>query len=201
MKASIEQGYTLIKQKKRCCVPACMYMILERRGLPSFDQEAIGKHIGLVVSKEIAEEEGFKDVEIAEEMPPGGYGTRTNEEEYSLDAFFSKENLPLKSDYYTLDDIEDVPSFIGDNLKDGNDIIVCFRVRHLYHDIDKEEVGDAGHITLISEIEDDKVTLADTHFPEYRMVALEKLMEAIDYHRTDDIYDTPLGGFWVISSK
>lgn len=190
MKASVEPEYFPMVQEPYCCVPACVQMVLLRQELPLYSQEEIGLNLGLVVPEEYTKY--FEEVETGPE-PPSGYGTRINEEEYSLDSFFKKNDLPLRCDFYTCEDIEDIPHFIGENLLQGNDILTCFKVKHLY---DIGEAGDSGHASLIQEIDDETLMLVDPHGL-YQKVRLERFIEAVKVHKKEGIQ---LGGFWVISS-
>lgn len=178
MKAKISPGYKIIDQKPYCCVPACIQMILYRRNLDVIEQEDIGIDLGLVVPKE--EKYNFKNVP-AGRIPKEGYGTRINIKKYSLNEFFKKRNLPLVSMYSAVNDIENVPEYIGQNISLGNDLLVCFR-----------SSNNSGHASLIEEIDDDIVTLVDPE-PKIKKVSSSNLIKSVKEHNQ-------FGGFWLIET-
>ncbi len=183
----IKPAYKRIKQKPYCCVPACMKMILERRKIKNNSQDEIGYELGLIVPKEKADL--FSKVR-AGKKPKAGYGTQVNK--YPINKFFKKYKIQLQEKYFPLSKIKDIKKFIEDNLKQGNDMIVCFdnKVAHGF--------GDYGHVSLIQGIKENAITLVDPSkkMPARCKVALKKLIAAIKKrgvkHRA---------GFWVISEK
>lgn len=188
MKTKIHPSYIAMTQQLYCCVPACVQMVLYRRDLPLLEQEDIGVDLGLRIPPE--EVNNFRNVPTGR-RPPGGWGTRINVKKYSLNTFFKKRNLPLSNTYYSLDDILDVPEFIGDNLSQNNDILICFRYDALYHvDIPY------GHASLIEEIDNSTVTLVDPRQgPKRKKVSVDDLIKSIEKHHKGDMQ---LGGFWLI---
>lgn len=93
MKGS-QKKYRPISQLPYCCVPAILQWILYRRKLDIYDQILIGAELGLRVP------EGFLkyfDNEKIRLFSLGAkeYGTQILEEEYSINKFFEKFNIPL----------------------------------------------------------------------------------------------------------
>lgn len=179
--------YKPIKQKPYCCVPACIFMVLDRRKIKHGSQEEIGRELGLVVPKE--KTHLFIKIRTAKK-PIAGYGTQVNKKKYSINNYFLKNNIKLKEVYYLLEEIKDIKKFIVENLKSGNDLIVCFDSRKLYG------IGDYGHVSLIQNINNNIITLIDPEkdVPNKRKVDLQKLVEAMKRHGKEK-----RGGFWVIS--
>ncbi len=191
MEAFLEPLYELIEQQPWCCVPTCVQMILQRRELSFESQEDIGKELGLVVPED--QLHLFKTIESGPE-PPAGYGTRINEPEFSLDTYFTRHNLPLSCEYVSGSAVENIEEFVVGHLESGNDILTCFRIRHLY---DIKEAGDCGHASLVQGINKDTLILTDPHGIN-RGVDVNKFYESVLAHRKGDL---ELGGFWVISSE
>ncbi|VVB59594.1 Uncharacterised protein [uncultured archaeon] len=187
--ANMEQNpsYKQIKQKPYCCVPACISMVLDRRGIRHGSQEEIGYELGLIVPKEDAHL--FTKVRTGRK-PIAGYGTQVQKKKYSINNYFQKNKIRLKETYYPVEDITDVEKFIIDNLKKGNDLLVCFDNKALYGD------GDFGHVSLIQGINNDIVMLVDPEDARSKDVGLSKLTNAMKAHGRKRS-----GGFWIISQS
>lgn len=181
--------YKPIKQKPYCCVPACISMILDRRKIKHGSQEEIGYELGLIIPKE--EAQFFTKIRIDKE-PIAGHGTQVGKKKYSINNYFLKNKIELKETYYFSEKIKDKKSFIIENLKNNNDLIVCFNNKKLYG------IEDLGHVSLIQDINDDIITLVDPEngVPSKRKVKLQKLIDAIKCHG-----EKRRGGFWVISEE
>ena len=191
MKAKIHPEYIAMTQQPYCCLPTCVQMILYRRGLQLLEQEIIGIDLGLKIPKE--ELHNFENVSIGK-RPPAGWGTRINVKKYNLNGFFKKRGYPLESAYFSVEDIKSVPRFIANNLKQGNDILICFQYGRLYN-VDIKD----GHASLIEEIDDKKIILVDPQAnKKRRIVNFDDLIESIVLHKRRNV---KLGGFWVISKK
>lgn len=162
-------------------------MVLDRRKIKHTSQEEIGYELGLTVPK--------KDVHLFGKVrtgkkPTAGYGTQVDKRRYSINNYFSKKRINLKEKYYSLGKIKNANKFIIDNLKNGNDLIVCFDNRRLYG------VGDGGHVSLIESIKEKIVILIDPEkgVPKRRKVKFSKFLSAVKYHGKKK-----RGGFWIIS--
>jgi len=186
--------YKHIEQQPYCCVPACISMILDRRKIKHRSQEEIGYELGLVVPEDKAH--FFTKVRTCKKII-ASYGTHTRKKEYSVNNYFSKNQIKLKEIYYHPDNIKDIKKFIIQNLQKGNDLIVCFNYRALYRPKDKKPDG-LGHISLIQNINEDIITLIDSEkdAPNKRKIKLEKLICAMKYHGKKN-----KGGFWLIQTK
>ena len=187
MPISQKPFYKPIKQKPYCCVPACIFMVLDRRKIKHGSQEEIGCELGLVVPKGKAQ--FFTKIKTGKK-PIAGYGTQVNKKKYSINNYFFKNNIKLKEAYYLLEEIKDIKKFIVENLKSGNDLIVCFDSKKLYG------IGDYGHVSLIQNINNSIITLIDSenNVPNKRKVNLQKLVDAMKCHGKEK-----RGGFWIIS--
>lgn len=179
--------YILLTQQPYCCVPACLQMILLKRGLPLISQEDIGYDLGLTVPGE--DKKLFRRVR-AGKKPNAGWGTRVGKEIYSINHFFNKNRINLKEEYVFLTRKEEIKGFLKENLG-VNDIIVCFDYKTLYG------IGEnTGHVSIIESLKRNDLTLIDPLYkvPKYRKVSLKKLSKAIEKHGKDK-----RGGFWIIS--
>lgn len=180
--------YSPLNQKRYCCVPTCVCMILDRRGIAHEDQESIGFDLGLIVPEDKANL--FAKVRTGDRLA-SGWGTQVQEERYSLNSYFRKRSILLKESYFFADDISNVSEFIFDNLRKDNGIIVCFNNKSLYGS------GDWGHVSLVQELDSGVVTLVDPEdIPnKIRTVLLDDLVRAMRLHGRQN-----RGGFWIIST-
>ena len=187
MRISQKPPYKPIKQRPYCCVPACVSVILDRRGIKHNSQEEIGYELGLIIPKEKIHL--FIKARIGRK-PVAGYGTQVSKKKYSINNYFLKNKIKLKETYYFPEKIKDTRNFIIENLKSSNDLVVCFNNKKLYGN------GDFGHVSLIQSINNGVIILIDSEksVPDKRKVKLQKLVEAIKYHGKKK-----RGGFWVIS--
>jgi len=188
---SIRPKYVLKRQKPYCCVPTCMQMILQRRRLSVLTQETIGIDLGLTVPAEAAH--NFKNTPSGKQ-PPAGWGTRINLKKYSLNSFFKKRKIPLVCKYFRAERIKNVKKFITTNIKEGNDILICYAYGLLFSNRQQH-----GHANLIEGIHKDKITLVNPKRDKSKRVTVprKQLVLAIVDHKKGK---TPLGGFWVIHS-
>lgn len=184
-----ERRYTPFVQQPYCCVPACLQMVLYRRGIPLLSQEEIGHELGLTVPKEYQ-----KILPLARKgkKPSSGWGTQIQNPKYTLNNFFKKRNIPLKETYYPTLSKTKARTFIRVQIKKGNDILVCFNYNKLYQDEGQ------GHVSVIEALNGDYITIVEpiSRFPKFRKVEFDKLIESINFHGEKN-----RGGFWVISKR
>lgn len=194
MKAKLEPPYTTLTQQPFCCVPACIQMVLYRRGLSLLEQEEIGIDLGLTVPLENGGL--FENVPTLTKPPTdtGDWGTRINIKKYDLNSFFKKRGFHLRSTYVHQDKIKEVPFFIASNLEQRNDILTCFRYGTLYN-----ENVPHGHGSLIEKINGTQITLVEPMADlKRKSVSVDKLIEAIIANQEKN---HAYGGFWVIQSE
>lgn len=193
MKTRHNSPYKWIRQKPYCCVPACLSMVLDRRKIEHGSQEQIGYELGLTVPP--GKEHLFNNVRVSDTPPTdAGYGTQVGNEQYSINNYFMNNNINLKETYYTLEGISNVKEFIFENIKENNDIIVCFNIKIIYED------EDYGHVCILESLDGDSITLVDSDTDKEDkqrvIVKLSQLIEAIIIHSQKN-----RGGFWVISER
>jgi hypothetical protein len=185
----IKPDYDLIKEKEYCCVPAVLQMIQKRRGIAYSSQDEIGCQLGLIVPPE--KEYLFSKVRVGKK-PRAGWGTQISKEEFSITNYFQRNSIPLKITIHTIKEIENVSEFLSSNLRNNNDIILCYNSQLLFGE------GDVEHVSLVQRFESEtgKVTIVDPaiNVPEIREVQLSRLEETLRRHEVSSI-----GGFWVIS--
>ena len=180
--------YKKIKQMPYCCVPACISMILDRHKIKHSSQEDIGYELGLVVPKN--KKNLFKKTRTCKK-PLAGYGTQVGKSKHSINNYFKNNKIPLKETYYGPKDIENVKLFIENNIKRGNDMVVCFNNKTLFGS------GDFGHVCLVQEIKDNIVTFVNPENNKVEnKVELYRLVEAMSKHG-----EKRRGGFWLILKK
>lgn len=190
MKISITPKYNPITEKPYCCVPAVLQMIQDRRGLEFASQDEISYQLGLIVPEKKAHL--FNKVRTGRK-PKAGWGTQTSKKKYSINDYFTKNNLPLKQTIYRIQEIKNVSEFIVQNLLKHNDIIICYNSQLLFGD------GDTEHVSLIQEIntETGELTIIDPAIgvPKKRKTKSSKLSQVLKSNKVNKS-----GGFWIISS-
>lgn len=180
--------YKHISQKPYCCVPACVQMILRRRGLFVPPQEDIAYDLGVILPPK-----GRHVLPKSHKghRPKTGWGTRINLKQYSLTAFFQRRGYALQEKYYPAKNFHSTAKFmefLKKNLKLGKDQLICFNSPMLYH-----QKGSWGHASLIEKANRRYVTLRDPS-PKHkqpRKVLLHDLRAATQNHYK--------GGVWVMS--
>lgn len=177
--------YQPIMQKPYCCVPACLSMILDRRGIPHGSQEEIGWDLGLTVHE--SEAYWFSKVRTGEK-PPSGFGTQVQKDEYSIGRYFQTHNIPLEFAYLHPDDIGDAEDFVSGNIRLDNDIMACFA----YITIDNE--FSSGHAVLVEGINDGKLAFLNPMLATHHEKSLDELIYRMRFHGRER-----MGGFWVIA--
>jgi len=176
--------YEKIIQQRYCCVPACLQMILKRNNIEYKSQEEIGYDLGLIVPEE--DRHLFNKVRTGEK-PNAGYGTQIKKEEYSLNKFFEKNNIPLVYEYYYIEDYNEANQFLINNKE--NDIIVCVHCATLYD----APHADWGHVIVVDDYENEVVTLLEVSTKrDYEKIPLEKLLKAMKKHGKGNS-----AGFWL----
>ncbi len=178
--------YIPFPQQLYCCVPACIQMVLYRRGIPLIAQEIIWKYLWLRIPKE---KEYLFDVIKAGEEPKAWYWTQVSK--YPISNFFVQNNIKLKEEYFFLDDIKtDIKIWIQDIIKNNWDILVCLNLKSL-----DEKSEDIWHILLIDSFDWDNIVLLDPRNinPKYRPVKFEVMINAISHH-----WRSRRWWFWVI---
>jgi len=182
----INPKYKKIKQMPYCCVPACISMILDRHKIKHKSQEDIGYKLGLVIPEDKVRQ--FKKAKTGK-MPLAGYGTQIGKNRYSINNYFKNCKILLKETYYGPKDLISIKQFIEDNLKIGNDIIVCFNNEALFGS------GNFGHVCLVQEINNNIITLVNPENSRDKdNVNLDNLIKAMIIHGK-----IRRGVFWLIS--
>ncbi len=184
-----EHSYKSIGQLPYCCVPACITMIMDRRKIKHESQEKIGYSLGLIVPKE--KKSLFRKVRTGK-RPNAGYGTRIDIPKYSINHYLKKNKILLKEEYHTVDKTKSVESFIKNNLRENNDIMVCFNNKRLFG------TGDYGHVCLITGAGNSTINVIDPskNSPKTRKIKIYRLIDAIKHHGIKN-----RAGFWVITRE
>ena len=149
-------------------------MVLNRHQIKNNGQEDIAYQLGLTLPEE--ERENFKKTRFGDK-PIAGYGTRIQEEKYSIHNYFLKNGLPLIETYHYIIDEKEAIEFL--NKYKDNDILIIFHCGTLYY----ASHADWGHMVLLEDIKDDKVTILDSSAKrDYEIFSLKEILEAIQYH-------------------
>jgi hypothetical protein len=143
------KGYEPVEQLPACCVPTCLSMVFRRHALkPRLSQEDIGRQLGLVIRPDMRE--NFSDkVEVRRRPPKSSYGTRIDQERYSLETALRKWRVPLSVEFRFTDSIrnsKDLKRVLRELAKDDTkDVLMCVRSGSLEGD-----PYDGGHVVLLS---------------------------------------------------
>jgi len=165
-------------------------MILHRRELPVLSQEEIGKQLGLHVP---IEDLRLLPHAFTDERASSGWGTRTQVEDFSLNSFFQRRDIPLVERYM---DAESFPEkftlWLEEQIALDSDIVAYYSQQMAW-----AGPTDYGHASLIEAADHDAVTVIDPAYlaPKLRDISPERLLTAMWSHGTSN-----RGGLWVISS-
>jgi len=143
-------NYKHLVEKPNLCGPACIQMILLRRGI-WMDQEEIAKEVDTKISKRDINK--YK-VKLKTTKDKNKFGISLGDFKSKKIQNFLKQNK-LKVKVFYLSDIENVKGFIKDNLEEGNDIIANFWMSHF------EKEKNWGHFSLISALNGYTLTIVD----------------------------------------
>ena len=180
--------YIPFVQQKSCCVPACLSMVMYRRGLPLIPQELLGYHLGLTVAPE--NRYLFWQPRTGQ-RPPAGYGTQIYNPKYDFNKVFAKLKIPLRLDFHPISKYktDTLKTLLRQALKNDKDLLVCCDHGSLIG-----KPSNSGHVCVIDRlIGTDKIRLIDpsANQPKWRVVSIGKLYKAMQYHG-----DAKFGGLW-----
>lgn len=184
--------YKHISQKPHCCVPACMQMILRRRGLPLLSQVKIAFDLGAIFQQ--SRKQLLEELKKGKQLPTPQKAVRFQRiKKYSLAVFFRRRGYPLQAEYYCalrFRSIRDFRCFLERTLKTDSDLLVLFNYAKLFH-----RRGRWGHGCLIEAVRGEYVLLKDpdSRYKRARKILLRNLFLATK--------DDPKIGVWVISEK
>lgn len=135
-------NYEFERSRDFLCVPACINMILRRRGLTAFDQLELAVELGLVVPSERAAD--FPGARVSDEEQE--WGVHPQQPQYSLRGFLLRQEMPLEHKFIHW---REVPSsahidFVVSHLDAGNDVIVGFDYKVVF-----SAGGHSGHVSLV----------------------------------------------------
>lgn len=194
-----DSRYVPFTQQRYCCAPACILMIMYRRGIPLVPQELLGHHLGLVVPKEVRGL--FWNVHAAKQRPPAGYGTRASEPRYSAERAFRKLKIPLKETFHPLRNFDDgsFRKFLKAVEREDRDVLVCFDQRVLSGERKTKRGYRQGHLCVIDRVDlkNDAVRLIDPSVkqPKWRTVKIGNLKRAMEWHWPGS------AGFWEFTNR
>lgn len=145
-----------LTQRKNFCGPTCIQMILARRGFIYSDQEKLAFELGVSIDKKDKTLYRFPFKALSEKDPEVGFKRQHFTSERTKE-FFGRFNLD--SNFYPINEIEDLKEFIIENFKKNNDIILNFHWRGF----DKKAGLYDGHYVLASKYDDESgiITVCD----------------------------------------
>lgn len=170
------------------CVPACLNMVFSRRGLKRVPQCELGYALGLVVPSRLSEQ--YPDARISDIEED--WGVHPQEPEYSISCLFERLGVPLYFHCFDATHVmsDGVESFLSENLKRGNDIIVSYD----YHAVFSAGKN-VGHVSLVSDVlsRREEIILVDPESETPVSIRGDALLRGA---RT-----VKHGGFWLIGDK
>lgn len=165
--------YKHLVEKPSLCGPACIQMILLRRGV-WIDQEEIAKEVGARI---MPKEYKFFSLKFRLSKDPNDAGINLVEfDKKRVKYFFKKHKLTINSEVFHISKISNVKKFIKENLDKGNDVMVNFHMSYF----DKSKKW--GHFNLIEKIKGDVITFCDPS-PEsksYWITTISNLVASMD---------------------
>jgi len=127
-------------------------MILLRRGI-WVEQEEIAKKIGIKIPRS---ESKFFYISLLIGKIKKEFGISLIDfKNKRIKEFLNKYDTSLHATVYFVSEIDNVPQFILNNLKKGNDVMINFWFKYF-----KKELN-MGHFSLISEINENQITICD----------------------------------------
>ena len=190
---SSHSRYLPIVQQRWCCVPACLSMIMYRRGIPLMPQEHLAYHLGLIVPKE--------DVHLFSKSrtgikPSAGYGTQIEKKQFSPNTVFPKLGIPLVMTYHPAKELdeEDLINLLVEGEQKDKDFLICFDTGALGN---SKKHG--GHVCVFDSINTKKKTIVlidpSSSQPKWRTVSIADLHRGMCYHWNKS------GGIWEFRQK
>lgn len=142
MTLKIKPGYKHLIQKRNFCGPACLQMILLRRGI-WYEQEPLSYKLDAKIDRK------EKDMYLLpfKKMPSGDSRIGLKIKEFNgktIKNFLKK--FDLEAEVYLISQIKNLSGFIVKNIKEKNDIMINYWVKIL-------SGKDSGHYVLLSEFD------------------------------------------------
>ena len=153
MKFELKPKYRHLVQKRYLCGPTCIQMVILRRNLGWIDQEKIAEELDARIMPAVKNSFATKLKTTKNESSVGLWLRELKGKKILI--FFKKYKLPLKTKVFYVNKVKNAKSFIEENLIKNNDIMVNYWLKPFYKDRDN------GHFSLISAINNSKVTLCD----------------------------------------
>ena len=192
----LDSRYVPLVQQKYCCVPACISMIMLRKGIPLLPQELIGYELGLIVPDKVANK--FWNPRVGEPYS-SGYGTNVGEDKINPNTAFAKLNIPLKMNFKYIDEFDDEEKFLEylkAVMEKDKDVLACFDWGTFSGNKEKKW----GHVCLVDMVDFNKkeIRLIDPGYtePKWEIVSIEVLYEAMKTHTAENG-----GGFWEVRKE
>lgn len=189
---ALNPSYIPLIQKPFCCNATCLSMILYRRGFGLVDQEVLASLLGVKISADV---EGFFTTKLTIADPKQEeLGINTIESSQFANKIFEKLNLPIHAHTVKASDIQNLATFIQEQLGADHDLWVEYKSHELHGE---EAIHDNVIESIDLEPEDPIVTLIDP-LPDHKNrfhVPITKLQRAISTQ-----FDRETG-FLVISQR
>lgn len=185
--------YIPLVQQKYCCVPACISIVMLKRGISLIPQEVIGGALGLVIEEKEAGK--FWNATVGEPRS-SGYGTNVGfgEGKVNPNVAFEELKIPLQMEIKTIDEflnIEDFRMYLASIVEEDKDALMCFDWGTLSGNMEKRW----GHVCVLDIVDLDAgmLRLIDPDYFEqkWKTVPIALLYEAMRAHTSENG-----AGFW-----
>lgn len=172
--------YIPLTQQKRCCVAACIQMIMLRHNIPLVPCELIADSLGLIVP---AEETKYFMNPRTGKRPPAGWGTQMEKSEFDCNLALKKLGIPLSMSFISINEFKNTRELYSYLLKSQNkdrDNLFCFDWGILHG---KGITG--GHDCVFDMLKSKtKVRIIDPEYlaKKWQVVSIQRLFKAMKMH-------------------
>lgn len=180
----MQKRYPKTEYKRYFCVPACIKSILSSRGIgKEIDLWTIGRELDLKVPKKFS-----NNYPNTKTSPNKNFEINLHKEEFSLNNFFKRYNLPLNENYVYRTNKNKILELF--KKYQSSDILVCFDCPTIANIQNKRW----GHVSLITDFDEKHVFIQDPKSIENIKISYGVILKAIKVHSKKR-----RGGFWIIS--
>jgi hypothetical protein len=194
-----DSRYIPFTQQPSCCVPACISMVMYRRGIPLLPLELLGWHLGVIISPENRElfwkaRSGPKPISG---WGTSGWGTYLSKGRHHPNRVFPRLQIPLEMIFHPISSFTKKGSlrrFLIHAVEKDLDCIVCYDTGVMHGRREH-----TGHACVLDRVYPRRGTLRlidpGRFCQKWTTVPLERLYRAMKSHG-----DEKFGGVWEFRS-
>ena len=176
----LDSRYVPLTQQPWCCVPACISIIMLKRGLPLIPQELLGYYLGLTVP--LCDRRKFWNARASSMRGRAG-GTKMYLSRFNPNLVFPKIGVRLRMIHYKIASFDSdgnakLFEFLDSIDKKDRDVIVAFEHRTLFpHGMR------GGHVNVVDRafVKNGTIRLIEPHpfRPKWRTIKINRLLKEI----------------------